>query len=206
MATTATRESFFSLPSELLTTLIQSFPCREPQIRTLATLVHPRAAPARNLIVHGPEATGKSAVTSRLLAALHDDADPFATIDYAIVRSAECVTARHLFERTVSAVVDAVDWDGTASGRCETLAALAVELSRILKGYGSNRGNQEAAGVVEEDGGESSKRRRFVLVFDGIDRQREAPPTLLPALARLSEIVSFTLCQQLELDIGTSSG
>lgn len=32
---------------------------------------------------------------------------------------------------------------------------------------------------------------RFVLVFDGIDRQREAPITLLPALARLSEIVSI---------------
>ena len=30
---------------------------------------------------------------------------------------------------------------------------------------------------------------RFVLVFDGIDRQRDAPHTLLPALARLSEIV-----------------
>lgn len=32
---------------------------------------------------------------------------------------------------------------------------------------------------------------RFVLVFDAIDRQREAAPTLLPALARLSEIVCF---------------
>jgi len=29
----------------------------------------------------------------------------------------------------------------------------------------------------------------FILVFDGIDRQREAPPTLLPALARLGEII-----------------
>jgi origin recognition complex subunit 5 len=28
-----------------------------------------------------------------------------------------------------------------------------------------------------------------VLVFDGIDQQREAPPTLLPALARLGEFV-----------------
>jgi origin recognition complex subunit 5 len=30
---------------------------------------------------------------------------------------------------------------------------------------------------------------RFVLVFDAVDRQRDAPHTLLPALARLSEIV-----------------
>lgn len=32
--------------------------------------------------------------------------------------------------------------------------------------------------------------RQFVLVFDTIDRQKDAPPTLLPALARLSEMVS----------------
>lgn len=37
--------------------------------------------------------------------------------------------------------------------------------------------------------------RHFVLVFDAIDRQKEAPPTLLPALARLSEIVSLALWQ-----------
>ena len=47
---------------------------------------------------------------------------------------------------------------------CENLAALIVHLQRLLK-----------------------DRPRFVLVFDGIDRQREASPTLLPALARLGE-------------------
>jgi origin recognition complex subunit 5 len=30
---------------------------------------------------------------------------------------------------------------------------------------------------------------KFVLVFDGVDKQRDAPPTLLPALARLGEYV-----------------
>jgi origin recognition complex subunit 5 len=30
---------------------------------------------------------------------------------------------------------------------------------------------------------------KFVLVFDGIDAQREAPPTLIPALARFGEMV-----------------
>lgn len=33
--------------------------------------------------------------------------------------------------------------------------------------------------------------KKLVLVFDGIDRQKDAPPTLLPALARLGEIVGF---------------
>ncbi|CAJ2510743.1 Uu.00g063680.m01.CDS01 [Anthostomella pinea] len=161
--------SIFELPEDLLATLAESFPCRDAQIRALATLLYPRAAPCRNLIVHGTEATGKSAITTTLLAALRDD--PGTDLNYATVKSAECVTARHLFERTVGLVADAVQWQGPAPGRCETLAALTVELSRMLK-------------YAERDAAD-----RFVLVFDGIDRQREAPPTLLPALARLSEII-----------------
>ena len=50
--------------------------------------------------------------------------------------------------------------------RTENLSSLAVALGRILDG-----------------------RSKFVLVLDGIDNQREAPPTLLPALARFGETV-----------------
>jgi origin recognition complex subunit 5 len=46
------------------------------------------------------------------------------------------------------------------------LSSLAVALGRMLDGRG-----------------------KFVLVLDGIDNQREAPPTLLPALARFGESV-----------------
>ncbi|KAH8197880.1 hypothetical protein TruAng_007932 [Truncatella angustata] len=160
--------SLFQLPDELIASLFTKFPSREPQIRSLATLVYPRAAPCRNLIIHGTEATGKSAITSALLSTLSEDTDTDLT--YAIVKSPECVTARHLFERTTGAVADALQWQG-AVGRCEALAALTVELSKMLKYV--QRGTDW----------------RFVLVFDAIDRQKEAPPTLLPALARLSEII-----------------
>ena len=51
-------------------------------------------------------------------------------------------------------------------GRCENMAALVEHLQRLL-----------------------SRRQKFILLFDGIDKQREAPPTLLAALARLGEIV-----------------
>ncbi|XXG97518.1 ATP-binding protein [Hypoxylon texense] len=167
-------DSIFQLPDDLLATLIESFPCRDAQIRALATLLYPRAAPCRNLVVHGTEATGKTAITTGLLEALRSGTDHVPSLNYAVVKSVECVTARHLFERTVGLVADALEWEGVASvGRCDTLAALTVELSRMLKDD------------VERENGD----RRFVLVFDGIDRQREAPPTLLPALARLSEII-----------------
>ncbi|KAI1139835.1 origin recognition complex subunit 5 C-terminus-domain-containing protein [Hypoxylon sp. FL0543] len=166
--------SIFELPDELIATLSESFPCRDAQIRALVTLLYPRAAPCRNLIIHGTEATGKSTVTARLLEALSSDiTESESLLDYAIIKSAECVTARHLFERTVGSVADALQIEGRgAVGRCETLAALTVEMTKLLK-YDQPRGNEW----------------RFVLVFDGIDRQREAPPTLLPALARLAEII-----------------
>ncbi|KAI0965995.1 origin recognition complex subunit 5 C-terminus-domain-containing protein [Xylaria arbuscula] len=160
--------SFLELPDDLLASLITDFPCRETQIDALTTLIHPRVAPCRNVVVHGPEATGKSAIVSELLRTLRDDSP--SDLNYAIVKSAECVTARHFFERAVGLVGDALQNEVTP-GRCETLAALTAELTKILK-------------YAERDDGS-----RFVLVFDGIDRQRDAPPTLLSALARLSEII-----------------
>ncbi|KAH8157522.1 hypothetical protein CIB48_g10725 [Xylaria polymorpha] len=160
--------SIFKLPDDLLASLITSFPCRDAQINALTTLIHPRIAPCRNLVVHGTEATGKSAIIGELLQTLRNDSP--SELNYAIVKSAECVTARHLFESAIGLVGDALE-NGSTPGRCETLAALTAELTKLLK-------------YVERDA-----QSRFVLVFDGIDRQRDAPPTLLPALARLSEIV-----------------
>ncbi|KAJ4307052.1 hypothetical protein N0V88_000427 [Collariella sp. IMI 366227] len=167
--------SLFQLPDELiLAALAQAFPSRETQIRALATLVYPSAAPCQNLVVYGTEATGKSAVTSALLAELSDDPDDdLFSFRSAIVNSAECITARHLYETLVGKVAEALQWDAPPS-RCETLSQLTVELSKMLK-Y-----------TPRPDG------FRFVLVFDGIDHQRDSPHTLLPALARLSEIASHS--------------
>ncbi|KAJ6440822.1 acid protease [Purpureocillium lavendulum] len=188
----------FRLPDEaLLALLVQRFPGRDRQIRSLATLLHPDAAPCRNLVLHGTEATGKSAITAQVLAELaairHDDitngdgctssGDSVrpSSMRYAVVNAAQCITGRHLFERIVGAVADALRLDGQSEEerrrwdqqrrRCESLAQLAVALGTLLKDPTRD------------------PRWRFVLVLDAIDRQRDAPPTLLPALARLSELV-----------------
>lgn len=138
----------------------------------VADSLQPGTAPCRNLVIYGTEASGKSAITTALLSKLseHPDDDGF-SLRYSIVSSIECITARHLYETVVSKVAGALEWDAAPS-RCETVSQLAVELSKMLK-Y-----------TPRPDG------FRFVLVFDGIDRQRDAPHTLLPALGRLSEIVS----------------
>lgn len=142
--------------------------------------------------MYGTEATGKSAVTSALLSRLADVAisppspspsrpqssspSPLpAVLNFAVVSCGECVTVRQLLERVAAAVAVESGWIGAARAagrRCDSVAQLAADLARILL-YSPR-----------PDGS------RFVLVLDGIDRQREAGPMLLPALARLAEIVS----------------
>jgi hypothetical protein len=152
----------------------------------------PRAAPCRNLVVHGTESTGKSSITEQLLARLaeHIATEPQSGgFGYAVVNAAQCITSRHLFERIVGSVADALELVMEAAEsssstpaslpgrqrRCETMAQLSVAMSTMLNDRTRD------------------PRWRFVLVLDAVDRQRDAPPTLLPALARLSEIVILPL-------------
>lgn len=93
-----------------------------------------------------------------------------------LVKSAECITGRHLLERTLDEVAKAIGGRNVAP-RCENMAQLAAEVGKMVEGW-----------TAEAD--DEPTKRRFVLVFDGIDRQRDSPSTLLQGLARLSEIVS----------------
>ena len=130
-------------------------------------------------MIYGLEATGKSAITKAALQALSKPSDEASGeevhLRYAFVRSAECIGGRHLLEQTVGAAADALGWNGTV-GRCENMSQLVVELGRLLENLPANT---------------EARKRRLVLVFDGIDSQRDAPPTLLPALARLGEVVNI---------------
>ncbi|KAK1085563.1 hypothetical protein LTR48_004425 [Friedmanniomyces endolithicus] len=166
------------LPDELLLMLSEKWTCRDQQLRQLRTLVshdrinlvqpklHVQATTPSTVVVYGPCATGKSRVIQAYLES-H-------VTKFAIVNCRECITGRHLFERTVAAVAASL-WNDkpeanrndTYNERCENLAALVVHLQKLLKMH-----------------------EKFVLVFDGVDKQRESAPTLLPALARLGEYVS----------------
>jgi hypothetical protein len=75
-------------------------------------------------------------------------------------------------EQTIGAVAQTLGSNGSIS-RCENMAQLAVEIGRMVEAWTS-----------------LDRNRRLVLVFDGIDRQKDAPPTMMPALARLGDIVS----------------
>lgn len=95
---------------------------------------------------------------------------------HAIIESRECVTGRQLLERIFAASVETLsklskaETDLSDYGPCENLSALQVNLERLL-----------------------DDQKRFTLVFDGIDQQREAPSTLISALARFGETVRALL-------------
>jgi len=137
------------------------------------------------LVLYGLEATGKTTIAKAVLEAISSTTDSLANaslsengnLRYAIVKSAECISGRHLLEQIIGSVARAVDWEGSVP-RAENLAQLAFGIGRLLEGWIP----------VDQD---RYGKQRFILVFDGIDRQREAPPTLLSALARMSEIVSL---------------
>ena len=115
-------------------------------------------------MVCGPRSTGKSSITKAYVQAIG--------LLHAIIDCRECVTERHLLERTLRAATEATRPNVTeddvraSTDRCENVSALTVHLLRLLEAQ-----------------------RRLVLVLDGIDEQREASPSLLPALARLGEVI-----------------
>jgi hypothetical protein len=106
---------------------------------------------------------------------------------YATVNAARCISARHLFESILVAVTSALRaWNGSGGDenlpqRCETLAQLAASL-----------------GFIFEELRLKDHSTHFVLVLDGMDKQRDPPLTLLPALARLCETVSWACFESLE--------
>jgi origin recognition complex subunit 5 len=157
------------LPDELVLTISETWPCRDLQLRQLAALLPARSrtnsflAPS-TIVVYGPHATGKTGLTGIYLEQ--------SKLRHAIIDSRECVTGRHLLERIVAAVNVTMRQGGddvvpsNILGRCENISALVAHLQRL-----------------------PLSSEKLVLVLDGIDKQREAPPTLLPALARLGEFV-----------------
>ncbi|EMC96279.1 hypothetical protein BAUCODRAFT_69523 [Baudoinia panamericana UAMH 10762] len=146
------------LPEELLT-LLEQWPCREQQLRQLSAVLSPKLPSPHAVVVHGPHATGKTGIVRSHLAN--------SKLKHAFIDCRECVTGRHLLERTVAVVHNAVTGDANSlNDRCENVSALVVNLQRLLDGRG-----------------------KFALVLDGVDKQREPSPTLLPALARLGEVI-----------------
>lgn len=92
----------------------------------------------------------------------------------AVVRCEECLSLRHLLSKILSAcATGSANEDGRETwsaqdSRSETVNAVSASLQRLFR-------------AVDKD---------FVLVIDGIDKQRGSATNTLPALARLGDIVN----------------
>ena len=120
----------------------------------------------RNLIVQGLEGTCKLRTVSAVL----DECE----VPHAIVKCEECLSLRHLLSKILSTCTETIASEGDPGvwnihdGRAESINSLSVSLQTLLRG----------------------REKDFILVLDGIDRQRGLNQMSLPALARLSDIVS----------------
>ncbi|KAL1311105.1 hypothetical protein AAFC00_001310 [Neodothiora populina] len=142
----------------------EKWPCRDSQIRRVSALLSPTLPSPPTVVCHGPEATGKTGLLSAYLQG--------SGIKHARISCVECITGRYLLERTLAACSDAVhssqdaNSESTVPTKCESISSLASALEQLFDGLD-----------------------KFVLVLDGIDEQREAPPTMLPALTRLGMMI-----------------
>ncbi|KAJ5336719.1 hypothetical protein MYU51_005811 [Penicillium brevicompactum] len=159
------------LPAQVASSLSAQWPCREVQTRQLASLLSRHTPSPAALVINGISATCKSTILRAVLSTIQ--------VPHAFVRSSECITGRHLLTKILWNTLEAVglkeEWEKAGKGRCDHVSGLSVLLEECLQPQPNAQG------------------RKFVLVLDEIDRQREASPTLLSALARLGEIIP-SLC------------
>ncbi|KAF2155848.1 hypothetical protein K461DRAFT_274887 [Myriangium duriaei CBS 260.36] len=141
----------------------QRFIGRESQLKQLTLLLSESFSSPPTIVAHGPEATGKTALIQSYL---QRSATPFV-----MLQCRECITSRHLLERIITECQGAhnnesVDGDRGTHQRCESINAFTVALSSILAGA-----------------------EKFIIALDGIDELHDAPPSLVPAMARLGEMI-----------------
>ncbi|KAL1954839.1 hypothetical protein VTO42DRAFT_527 [Malbranchea cinnamomea] len=189
------------LPEELVASISQQWPCRQLQIRQLAKLLSPRLPSFPAIVVHGPEASGKSTILTEVLDAytcndtrgdvvstrsrykkrrlekVDENSSSRESQLYCVVKVAECITARHLLTRIISSTIATLHSAGTTD----------EEWIRIA----NNSKCEHISGLPGTLGELLDKAgcNKFVLVLDGIDNLREGGQMLLAAFARVGELV-----------------
>ena len=158
---------------ESVLSLIDAIPCREIQIRQLATIFcQPSFVSPSTTIVYGVESTGKSLTVSSVL-------ESCCNIRHALVHSADWMDTGELLEAIIVGVTNISIENGLKASMDPVKIHERIRWDDLTSFYNKIRLLLEGKGHT-------------ILVLDGIDRQREAWQTLLPAMSRLGEIVSRT--------------
>ena len=114
------------------------------------------------MVAYGLENTSKVEVISAVLKERE--------IQHAIVKSKECLSQRHLLSKIFAACASALE-EQTRIDQYDKVDSINVLLGNLRKIF--DRHNDA----------------KFVVVIEGIDKLKQAGPTLLPALARLGNQV-----------------
>ncbi|ETN36661.1 uncharacterized protein HMPREF1541_08939 [Cyphellophora europaea CBS 101466] len=151
-----------TLPLEVLQIVAQTCPCREPQINDIATLFNGVFPPPPTVVAYGLQGSSKLEVITAVLNA-HK-------LKHAVIKCRECLSQRHLLGKIFAACAQALGQEEAVEryDRVDSLNALSVNLQKLFRG--SNL--------------------RTVIVLDSIDELKGPGSTLLPALARLGDMIS----------------
>ncbi|KAI1945968.1 hypothetical protein LOZ12_004791 [Ophidiomyces ophidiicola] len=204
-----------SLPDELIISISQQLPCRDLQIKQLATLLCPSLPTIPALFIHGPHASGKSSVIRRILAEYttqneHDaQQNPSPKIDSKkrkrrgkgdVNDPSEHLAAKAFILSSVVRVAECI----TARHFLVNIVSSAILAVQNAGAQIHIQGSEaEWRKIVDKircehvsslpaafrDILSKTKCERYVLVLDGVDELREGGQMLLAALARLGELI-----------------
>ncbi|KIW79687.1 hypothetical protein Z517_06301 [Fonsecaea pedrosoi CBS 271.37] len=176
-----------------LHSILQKCPCRKPQIQELATYYNDsiqgrdQLSDSRDLtqdifpspsvlVAYGLESTSKTTAIVEVLR--------WREIPHGIVKSRECLSQRHLLSKIFAVCVAALGREqgqgqenqtGQQFDRTDSINALVGNLRRLFERV-----------VVDS---KSNQKNKFVAVIEDADALRQPGPTLLPALARLGDVI-----------------
>ncbi|OAP64759.1 hypothetical protein AYL99_00731 [Fonsecaea erecta] len=150
------------LPPELLCLILQKCPCRRSQIEELATYYNEVFPSPSVLVAYGLESTSKTTAIVEVLRCRE--------ISHGIIKSRECLSQRHLLSKMFAVCVGALGQESQTEhfDRTDSINALLGNLRKLS---------------------ERVRGKKFVAVVEDADALKQPGPTLLPALARLGDLV-----------------
>jgi origin recognition complex subunit 5 len=114
------------------------------------------------LTLYGLRSSGKIETTEAVLKAR--------ALPYVVIKCKQCLSQRHLLSKIFAACAQSVGQEDNLAtyDRVDSLNSLGVNLQRLFEG----------------------RKQRVILVLDTVEDVKGASTTLLPALARLGDMVS----------------
>ncbi|XP_050414191.1 origin recognition complex subunit 5 isoform X2 [Patella vulgata] len=159
--------------SDLWTTLNQSLPCREKEVKSLISLIGEKSQMSPPCVfVYGHTSTGKTCVVNTIFKTLQ--------LPHVLVNCVECYNARFLYEHILNNLPQSVK--SSDHYRCDNMNDFVRQFQQIVKD----------GCLINET---------VYIVLDKAERLREMDANILPAFLRLQELTNLNMCVMLISEI-----